>query len=324
MKIISLFCGGGGLDLGFRRAGFEIIWANDFDKSVMETYRRNHGDGNDGGAIDVRNLVKIPSNEIPDADGIIGSPPCQSWSAAGNNLGLDDKRGQIFLEYLRVINDKRPKFFVIENVEGILRKTHSKTLANILLLLGKCGSGYNIKYKLLDAADYGVPQNRLRVFFVGIRLDLPVEYFFPDELDQKITLKDAIWDLRDLAEPHDSGSEINDHMYLNSGWSSQFMSRNRVRRWDEQAFTIPASGRHVTLHPQAPVMKRVSPDLFKFVEGSEELYRRFTLRECARIQTFPDSFQLVVNNVNQGYKVIGNAVPVNLAYCVAKSVKDRF
>lgn len=330
MKIVSLFSGCGGLDQGFKNAGFSIIWANDFDKHCHSTYRHNHPETK----LDTRSIVNIPSNDIPDSDGIIGGPPCQAWSAAGSNGGVNDKRGQVFYEYLRVIDDKSPKFFVIENVEGILRSTHKEALKDILSKLGKLGkNGYDIYYKLLNAKNYEVPQDRKRVFFVGIDKKLvnkkskkSIEYVFPSSSKNKITIKDVIYHLRDLAKSHKkfvknkSDSSI-DNYYLESDWSPQFMTRNRVREWDEVAFTVPASGRHVTMHPQAPKMVKVTGDKFQFKKGSENLYRRFTIRECANLQTFPDDFEFVVDDVNQAYKLIGNAVPVKLAESIANSIR---
>ena len=326
LKLISLFSGAGGMDLGFKQAGFEIVWANDNDRQVRDTFVRNFPETE----FDGRDISKIKSEEVPDgADGFIGGPPCGSWSCAGSNKGLDDQRGKMFLEYLRIINDKNPKFFMIENVEGILRKTHQPTFDRILTDLRKCGNGYDVHYRLLNASDYEVPQDRLRVFFVGFRSDLVINPFeFPEASDlKKLTLDDAIRDLEGLEIPHDSedsrigvDKKLSGYTYLNSDWSSQFMSRNRVRKWNQQAYTVPASGRHITIHPQAPVMKKVGVDKFEFV-GDKKLYRRFTLRECARIQTFPDEFELVVKNVSQGYKLIGNAVPVMLAFHMANSIK---
>tara|TARA_R100001163_G_C5068510_1_gene209037 strand:+ start:9396 stop:10439 length:1044 start_codon:yes stop_codon:yes gene_type:complete len=329
-KLISLFSGCGGLDLGFELEGFEIVFANDCDKICKATYEYNFP----GAILDGRKIENIKSEDFPNnIDGIIGGSPCQSWSVAGSNKGEDDPRGRVFFEYLRVINDMSPKFFVIENVEGILRATHRPTLTKILSRLTKLGNhGYNVRYELLNANLHGVPQDRKRVFFIGIRKDLQdnIDKFkFPtisDDENDRPTLKDAIYDLCDSAKSHKTmkdGDEV-DYYYLEMDWSSQFMSRNRVRTWDQAAFTVPATGRQVTIHPQAPVMKKVRKDVFEFDRENKHLYRRFTVRECARLQTFPDSFKFKVDNVNHGYKLIGNAVPVNLARKIAKSVFNAF
>jgi len=243
---------------------------------------------------------------------------CQAWSASGKNAGFEDTRGSVFLEYLRVIRDKTPKFFLIENVEGLLRKTHRASLDQIVNTLSELG--YNLQYKLLNAADYEVPQDRKRVIFIGVRSDLiALRFTYPTSITPMRTLGATIGDLDGKATIGNSAG-VSEHDYLPGPWSSQFMSRNRVRTWNEQSFTIPASGRHVPVHPSAPLMVHVGRDQFKFVEGQEDKYRRFTLRECARIQTFPDSYELRVENILDGYKIIGNAVPVNLAYHIALAV----
>ena len=125
MKIVSFFAGAGGLDLGFEKAGFDVIWANEYDKEIWETYEKNHPNT----VLDRRSIVDIPSNEVPDCDGIIGGPPCQSWSEAGSKRGIADKRGQLFYEFMRILADKKPKFFLAENVSGMLLPAHKEALA---------------------------------------------------------------------------------------------------------------------------------------------------------------------------------------------------
>ena len=127
MKIVSLFSGAGGLDLGFKKAGFDIIFANEFDKKIWETYRKNHKNT----ILNTQSIVNLKSEDIPDCDGIIGGPPCQSWSEAGKKRGLNDAKGKLFFEFTRVLKDKRPKFFMAENVSGMLSKRHEVALKNI-------------------------------------------------------------------------------------------------------------------------------------------------------------------------------------------------
>lgn len=315
LTIASFFSGAGGMDFGFVSAGFKIIFANEFDQNIHSTYRKNHPDT----ILDGRSIFDICSNEIPNVDGIIGGPPCQSWSIAGSNKGITDVRGQAFFEFIRILNDKNPKFFVIENVEGLTRSTHSVIFQSILNKLKLSGSGYNLSFKVLNASDYSVPQDRMRLFIIGIRNDFNFFFKFPEPFKPVITLRDAIWDLRQYAKPYISNQCIDGNAYLQSDWSSQFMSRNRVREWDECGFTIPASARHVTIHPQAPKMLKQNKDVYIFVPGSEQLYRRFTVNECARIQTFPDNY-FQFNNLQTAYKMIGNAVPCKLAEAIAKAL----
>ena len=325
MKLISLFSGCGGLDLGFERAGFEIPVANEFDKAIYETYKANHPNTRliEG---DIRSLRE---DDFPDeVDGIIGGPPCQSWSEAGALRGIDDERGQLFYDYVRILRRKQPKFFLAENVSGMLANRHTEAVRNIVALFQECG--YDVSMTLVNAKDYGVAQERKRVFYIGFRSDLKVKFHFPEgstqEDTKKLTLRDIIWDLQDTAVPSAPKNKhnpeaINNNEYFTGAYSPIFLSRNRVKSWDEQAFTVQASGRQCQLHPQAPKMIKFGPNDCRFVAGKEALYRRMTIREIARIQGFPDTFQFIYTDTNDAYKMIGNAVPVNLAYEVAIAIK---
>ena len=323
MNIISLFSGAGGLDLGFKQAGFSTIWANEYDKDIWETFEKNFTHT----TLDRRSIVNILSDEIPETLGLIGGPPCQSWSEAGKSRGIDDHRGQLFFEFIRVLRDKKPLFFLAENVSGMLASRHSEALDNIKKHFSD--SGYKLSFKLLDAHDYGVAQTRKRIFFVGYREDLGIEFEFPEPLKQKLYLQDVIDDLKDTAisaknKTYTNSDEcrIPNHEYMTGGFSSMYMSRNRVRAWDEPSFTIQAGGRHAPLHPQAPKMELVEKDKRRFVEGSEELYRRLSIRECARIQSFPDEHKFYYKNLTAGYKMVGNAVPPQLASILAQKIMD--
>ncbi len=320
-KIVSLFSGAGGLDKGFEQAGFDIIWANEYDSTIWETFEYNFPNTN----LDKRSVRNVPSDDIPDCIGIIGGPPCQSWSEAGALRGINDSRGQLFYEFIRILRDKKPLFFLAENVEGMLAQRHSDALSNIKKLFKE--SGYNLSFKLINANNYNVPQDRKRVIFVGYRNDLNLKFEFPEVQQYKPVLKDAIWDLRETALPakeknYTNGSKciIPNHEYMIGGFSTIFMSRNRVRAWDEPSFTIQAGGRHAPIHPQAPKMTFIEQNKREFVKGKEHLYRRLSLRECARIQTFPDDFEFKYLNLANGYKMVGNAVPVNMAYALASKI----
>lgn len=325
MNIISLFSGAGGLDLGFEKAGFNILIANEFDSSIWATYEKNHR-----AYLLKKDIRDISDKDFPDnIDGIIGGPPCQSWSEAGAQRGINDARGKLFYDYIRILKNKTPKFFLAENVSGMLSNQHSQAVANIIKTFEDCG--YNVTVNLVNAADYGVPQDRKRVFYIGFRKDLNIHFSFPkattpNKSDKK-TMWDAISDLKNSAVPAlpknktNGKLEIPNHEYFIGEYSTIFMSRNRVRAWDEQAFTVQASGRQCQLHPQAPKMQLVEKNKRIFVPGKEKLYRRLTVRECARIQGFPDSFEFIYTNVDDGYKMVGNAVPVELAYIIAEEIK---
>ena len=288
MKIISLFSGCGGLDLGFEKAGFEIPIANEYDKTIWATFKANHPRTH----LIEGDIRQIKEEDFPDEiDGIIGGPPCQSWSEAGSLRGINDSRGQLFFDYIRILNSKRPKFFLAENVSGMLANRHNEAVQNILKMFDECG--YNVSLTLVNAKDYGVAQERKRVFYIGFRKELNVDFKFPQgstsDDDKKIVLKDIIWDLQDTAVPaldknQTNPDAINNNEYFVGSYSPIFMSRNRVKAWDEQGFTVQASGRQCQLHPQAPKMVKYAENDFRFVEGKEHLYRRMTIREVARLQ----------------------------------------
>ena len=322
-KIVSLFSGAGGLDKGFEKAGFDSVWANEYDSTIWETFEHNFPNT----VLDRRSIRNVPSEDIPDCIGIIGGPPCQSWSEAGALRGINDSRGQLFYEFIRILRDKKPLFFLAENVEGMLAQRHSEALSNIKKLFKE--SGYNLSFRLINANNYNVPQDRKRVIFVGYRSDLNITFEFPEMQEYKPVLKDAIWDLKESALPakeknYTNGSKciVPNHEYMIGGFSTIFMSRNRVRAWDEPSFTIQAGGRHAPIHPQAPKMTFIEQNKREFVKGQEHLYRRLSLRECARIQTFPDDFEFKYSNLINGYKMVGNAVPINMAYALANKIME--
>ena len=330
MNVISLFSGCGGLDLGFERAGFDIPVANEFDKKIWETFKVNHPNTTliEG---DVRKINKEDIAQYLDGevDGIIGGPPCQSWSEAGSLKGIEDERGQLFFDYIRILKEFKPKFFLAENVSGMLANRHSEAVQNILNLFDE--AGYDVTLTMVNAKDYGVAQERKRVFYIGFRKDLEIKFEFPhgstEDDEKKITLRDIIWDLQETAVPageknHHNPAAINNNEYFTGAYSTIFMSRNRVKAWDEQAYTVQASGRQCQLHPQAPKMVKVGKNDCRFVEGKEDLYRRMTIREIARVQGFPDDFKFIYDDTDTAYKMIGNAVPVNLAKEIAIAIKN--
>lgn len=329
MNIISLFSGCGGLDLGFEKAGFKILVANEFDKTIWATYKENHPNTHliEG---DIRQVSKEDIKQFitGEVDGIIGGPPCQSWSEAGSLKGIKDARGQLFFDYIRILEEFKPKFFLAENVSGMLSDRHSVAVQNILNLFDEVG--YDVSFTLVNAKDYGVAEERKRVFYIGFRKDLDIDFGFPKgstkDDDKKLTLKDIIWDLQDTAVPsgpknNHNPKAINNNEYFIGSYSPIFMSRNRVKAWNEQAYTVQASGRQCQLHPQAPKMVKVGKNECRFVEGKEYLYRRMTIREVARVQGFPDEFKFIYEDTNTAYKMIGNAVPVNLSYEIAVAIK---
>ncbi len=321
MKIVSLFTGAWGLDLGFHQAGFDIIWANEFDKSIWKTFKHNFPNTE----LDWRSIVNVPSFDVPDSIWIVWGPPCQSWSEAWAWRWISDKRWQLFYEYIRLLKDKKPLFFLAENVSGILQPKHKNAFESILDEFRSLD--YNVTYYLLNANDYWVPQDRKRVIIVWYHKKMNMKFSPPQEIHPKQTIKNAIWDLRQAKPAKDrnytngeKNLHVANHEYMIGWFSSMYMSRNRVRSWDEPSFTIQAGGRHAPIHPQAPKMKFVEQNVRIFIPGKEDLYRRLSVRECARVQTFPDNFLFKYTSVTDWYKMIGNAVPVVFAKHLASVI----
>ena len=308
MKVISLFSGCGGLDLGFIKAGMEIIWANDLYADAVETYKKNIGDH-----IVLKSILDIKSNEIPECDGVIGGFPCQGFSLANTGRNVDDTRNFLYREFVRVIKDKKPKFFIAENVKGILSLGKGKVFKKILEDFSKCG--YVVRYQLFNAADYGVPQKRERVFIFGLRNDIDFdEMAFPpkpshskdsknSKLKKWVTIGDA---LEKIPEPGmEDPKKIPNHTgtkfkLKNNGYlghrkiDPNMPSPTITARGDEKGGVV------IIHHPSNK--------------------RRLTVREAASVQSFPLNYYFVGNNTS-GYRQIGNAVPPVLAYTIAKSVK---
>jgi DNA (cytosine-5)-methyltransferase 1 len=317
LKVASFFSGAGGMDLGFEGADFKVVWANEYDKKIWDTYRRNF----QSTALETNSIKEVNRSTIPPVDGIIGGPPCQSWSEAGMRRGIADSRGLLIDTYLEILKEKMPKFFLLENVPGIRSSLHNDMFNFFVEDIRR--AGYVVSIIQVNAADYGVAQDRFRVFIVAYRADIKKQFREPQPSAETKTLRDVIYNLRDTAIPFDGIAEPTrkNHEYLVESFSYIYMSRNRVRQWNERSFTIQASGRHVPLHPGAPPMEYVKKDEYRFLRGQEEKYRRLTVRECARIQSFPDTHVFYYKNIRDGYKMVGNAVPVKLAQAIAERIR---
>ena len=327
MDVVSFFAGCGGLDLGFEQAGFRVVWANEFEPHCRSTYIRNHPNTE----FVLGDICKIDPNTIPNCDGFIGGPPCQSWSVGGKQRGLEDERGQLFLKYIELINAKKPKFFVIENVKGMLDDRFKNDFSDFVDRLAN--AGYDVQWSLLDAANYRIPQNRERVFFVGFRKELGVSYSFPLPIcTEPVTLEQAIGDITEEPTrfPESKIEKIDDrdgkctrhhnHDVFTSKFGSFYYRGNRRRGWQQPSFTINATADFAPLHPSSPKMIFFGHENWNFQKDKLEEYRRMSVRECARIQTFPDSFIFVYSNIKDAYKMIGNAVPPRLGNEIAKSI----
>lgn len=321
LRVVSLFTGCGGLDLGFEQSGhFDVIWANEMKKYAVKTYSRNFHKT----VVDKRDIRKIPSNEIPDCDGVIGGPPCQPFSIGGARRGGDDPRGTLVFEFVRVVADKRPKFFVIENVASLAKEVKYRNLFTSILDSFK-ELGYNVQADVLISSDYNVAQTRKRLFIVGT-LNSENAYIPPSPSNKKLVLRDVIADIESSAKEANrytsTNPDLNGHEYASlsvSKPSRWFMSHQRVRGWDEQSYTILATVSSVTLHPSCKKMIRKGPGDFAF-DGPESTYRRLTVRECARIQGFPDEFYFVYKSLASAHRMVGNAVPPPMGKAIAESV----
>ena len=302
MKVISLFSGCGGLDLGFIKAGFEIVWANDFDKEAVQSYRFNIGDH-----IVHDSIYNIDTDKIPDADILIGGFPCLGFTVAkGKSRQVDCDYNQLFKEYARVLVAKQPKYFLVENVTGIKSgKEFSDFFHNtILTTFANAGKGYSIKYETLISSDFGVPQNRKRVIIIGVRNDLSNEINFPSlKLENRLTLKDAIYDL-----PLEYDSSIPNHIGTKHKVKINGYVGNRQLDWDKPSPTITGRGSRTggaVIHPHP------------------NRHRRLTVRECARIQSFPDNFIFYGSN-GACFAQIGNAVPPIMSFFIANEFRVLF
>ena len=343
VNVISLFSGAGGLDLGVELAGlaavigeenaskvfqnkkeynkkredsiFHTIFSNDLFKESNETYRLNFPPTFQH-ELDIRKIKEFPS-----ADLVLGGFPCPGFSEAGPRL-IDDERNFLYIHFIRCLLQAKPFAFIAENVKGMLTLGKGEVMKQIIEDFSS--AGYDVQFKLVNARDYGVPQIRERVFIIGVRNDIKFDYKFPppthgegNGLSPYITLRDAIGDLEESPGNWFEGS-----------FSPIYLSRNRKKQWDEQSFTIQASGRQAPLHPSGPKMVKVDKDNW-VLPGADSLHRRLSVKEIARIQTFPDWFTFSDggnlgasqnNRLNKQYKQIGNAVPVKLAKEVAMPI----
>ena len=293
----SLFCGAGGLDIGFERAGFKTIWANDFNADACETFRKWSS-----AELVCGDIGAVDANDIPDVDVILGGFPCQGFSLSGPRK-LDDSRNVLYKHYVRIVQAKKPLMFVGENVKGLLTMGHGQIINAIVQAFSDCG--YDVYYKLLNAKYFEVPEDRERVIIVGFRKDLGIKHFeFPVERDFIIPLREA---LKNVPDP--LPGEVCEAPY-----SSRYMSRNRKRGWNDVAYTVPAMAKQVTLWPGSPDMVKVDKDKWEF--GADGETRRLSWREATAIQTFPENMEFC-GDLTSIYKQIGNAVPCKLAEIVA-------
>lgn len=335
IRLVSLFSGAGGLDLGFKQAGFEIVWANDFDTDAQAVYELNFGKG----TIDPRDILQVPAETVPDCDVLAAGFPCQPFSNAGNRKGVHDSRGLLYKECLRIIEEKEPKVIVFENVRGLLSTKYidGRNLTDVIVedLSNANKVGYDVVYKLVNASDYGVPQNRYRVFFIAIRNDLNVTFTFPPKMPKdKLTLEHVLSQPKDVPnqvhwELSPQALEMVDYIPEGGSWKDvpyeHLAPRFRRIRDQMKKYRSPNFYRRFARHEiSGTITASAQPENCGIVHPIEN--RRYTIREIARIQTFPDDFLFIDDtprDITAMYKVIGNAVPVELAKRLAMAIMNQ-
>lgn len=315
LKVASLFCGCGGTDVGilgdfnyldkyYASNNTKIVYANDIEKSACRIFESNFEV-----KPDERDIRHVISNELPDFDILTGGFPCQSFSIVAQNpkrLGIKDDKGKLFFEMCRILKDRQPKCFIAENVKGIM--TANKHEAFPLIIKEFEDSGYDVKYTVLKAVEFGVPQKRERVIIVGFRKDLKIDFEFPEpEIKSEIDyiplskcIDEAVPDKYYFSEKAVKGMLRN----------RQSMNKGRAQDISKPCNTVGAHLAKVSLNSTDPVL---------FENGK---YRRFTPREVARIQSFPENFILVGSDGEQ-YRALGNAIPPVMLWHVAKMIVEH-
>ncbi|MDR9506930.1 DNA (cytosine-5-)-methyltransferase [Brevibacillus agri] len=317
--LASLFTGCGGGDLGLKgnfsflnqrysRLPFNLVYANEIDKKIAQIFNINFGFN-----ADVRDIREVKTDEIPDHDILVGGFPCVSFSIIAQNpkrLGIKNEVGKLFFEMCRILREKRPLAFIAENVKGILSANKGEAFPLILEEFSNCG--YNVTYQVLNAADYGVPQNRYRVIIVGIRDDVGTKYEFPDPTHATegsllykphVTLGEVVFPESEIDEKYYFSEKAVQGMLK----AKKDMNKGRAQELSKPCNTVGAHLAKISLNSTDPVL---------CINGR---YRRFTPREVARIQSFPDSFELVGAEGTQ-YKALGNAIPPVMMWHVANKL----
>lgn len=315
LKVASLFCGCGGTDVGllggfdflgkhYNENQIDIVYANDIDDNACSIFKENFNITPDN-----RDIREVSSNDIPDFDILTGGFPCQSFSIVAQNpkrLGVKDDRGKLFFEMCRILRERQPKCFIAENVKGILTANNRSAFPLIIKEFEDCG--YDVKYDILNSADFGVPQKRERVIIVGFRKDLNIKFEFPKV---EIAEENNYTPLKTVIE-----NEVDEKYYFSQkaveGMMKKRATMNKGRAQDVEkpCNTVGAHLAKVSLNSTDPVL---------MVNGR---YRRFTPREVARIQSFPENFKLVGSEAAQ-YRALGNAIPPIMFWYVTNTVMEH-
>ena len=315
-RVVSLFTGCGGCDRGiigdftfnnnkYERLPYKLVYAMDIDQKALNTHKKNF----DGSKVICADICEVDASEIPDCDVVIGGFPCQSFSTVNPTKDPFDDRANLYKQMVRVVKEKRPLVFVAENVKGLMTLHKGEIFQKVCNAFEEVG--YTLSYKLLNAADYGVPQKRERVILVGFRNDLNIEFEFPQETHKGrwVPLSVAVPQLAIEEEKYYFSQRAVEGMKN----AKPNMKRGLWQNLDEPCLTITSHLAKVSLNSRDPVL---------LVNADKELYRRFTPREAARIQSFPDDFEFVGSDTD-AYRQIGNAVPPVLFWNIAKQISEQ-
>lgn len=311
MKVCSLFSGIGGIDLAFQQAGFEIVWANEFDRDAAKTYRHNFG----GAHLVERDIKSVKSEDIPDFDVLVAGFPCQPFSIAGKQKGFDDPRGNLFFEIARIVKDKRPPVIFLENVANLLQHDDGKTFLTIYNAL--VPYGYTFKYRVMDAIEYGnVPQHRTRIFIVAFLDNDKCERFeFPDKLKLIVKLNDIL--VRNAK--HDAS-----YYYTDS--SVYYEDLKRIATDKTALYKIYDSGVSGKAHYVCPTLTAnmgTFPDRVPIIKDDYGI-RKITPYECLALQGFPKEYRFPKIPMASAYKQCGNSVVVPVIRRIAENIKKTY
>jgi DNA (cytosine-5)-methyltransferase 1 len=319
-SFIEVCAGGGGLSSGLIKSGLNPILLNDFNNNCCKTLRKNHPNTN----IIMGNMEDIDFNQYIDkVDLLTGGVPCQSFSHAGLRKGLDDKRGDLMFKFIEILNKIKPKIFMIENVKGLLTHNNGETLQIILNEINN-NNMYNITYKCLDASKYNVPQKRERVFIIGVLKSLNKTFHFPNQnLNQKV-LKDVLINVPISQGAKYTEEKINLFRMIPQGGCWVNLPENLQQAYLGNSYNSGGGKRGILyrLSMEKPSLTLLCTPSQKQTERCHPLEERpLTIREYARIQTFDDDYEFM-GSLSAQYKQIGNAVPVELAYQLGKSIMN--
>ena len=310
MNIVSLFSGIGGLDRGFIDAGYDVIWANDFDKYAAETYDYNYPKG----IMHLGDINKIPLEEIPPHDVLIGGFPCQPFSMMGEQKGFEDTRGTLFFRIAEIINyqienDRAPRVIVLENVRRLL--THDKKNTFRIIKRSLEDLGYKVFYEVLNSADYGVPQIRNRLFMVCFR-NQNVNFEYPEAQPLNLSMHDILE--KNVDEKYYLSDKVKPTI-LSDG-TGGYIAKSEIN----QSPARPLCATMAKMHRAC--QDNYYSDDYILGNGDTSRIRKLTPRECARLQGFNDGFQIKVSNA-QAYKQFGNAVTVNVSRAIALKIRSK-